>query len=517
MFLVSAKEMQEMDRLTIDSYGIPGMVLMENAGRGAIQFLLEKFPEIYKQKVGVVAGGGNNGGDGFVMARYLSEKGIKTTVYLLSSKSRIKGDAEVNLNLLRPLDVSVIEMTDVDAFSDNRSSLVHQDLFIDAILGTGLNSDVKGFFKEIIEFINNLNKPVFSVDIPSGLNSDTGQPCGISIKATATATFGFAKTGHFLFPGSDYTGDLEIIDIGIPFHIRDIVSPSHYLLTRKMIRRCLQPRSSNAHKGSTGHLLIIGGSPGKTGAAAMTAMSAMRSGAGLVTLGIPNSLNPVFEALSLESMTSVLPETKEGLVSDSAFDSVVTLFSGKKCLAVGPGMGTGNQTKNLICKLIPKSDIPIVIDADGLNNLVGNTHVLKTANAPVVLTPHPGEMARLIDSTPQLVQKNRLKVARDFAMAFNVHLVLKGAGTIIAHPDGRVFINSTGNPGMASGGMGDVLTGVIAGLIVQGYSPELAAQAGVYFHGAAADTLALRNTPLGYLASEVADAIPQEIGKVMRN
>ncbi len=515
MFLVTAKQMQDMDRLTIESFGIPGRVLMENAGRGATRMLIERFPGIFQKKVGIFAGRGNNGGDGFVIARYLQEMGIKTTVYLLARKDKVKGDALANFKLLSPINVPVVEMPDPDAFINNKTSILHQDLLVDAILGTGLKSDVKDYFKQVIEFINGLKRPVFSVDIPSGLDSDNGLPCGACVKADATATFGFAKTGHFLFPGAKYVGDLEVIDIGIPAHIRKKVNPGQYLLTEDTVENYLKPRAFDAHKGSVGHLFVIGGSPGKTGAAAMAAISAMKSGAGLVTLGVPESLHPVLETMCLEPMTYPLAETKDGLVCESSFDKIMDLLSDKKCIAIGPGLGAGTSLKKLVCRVVAESRIPVVIDADGLNNLAGNLDVLKTAKAPIILTPHPGEMARLISSTPKTVQGDRIKCAREFAIDFNVHVVLKGARTIIAHPDGNVYINTTGNPGMASGGMGDVLTGIIGALIAQGYTPESAAHTGVYLHGAAADTLAGSNRPFGFLASEVAHGVPKEIGKLL--
>lgn len=515
MYLVTAGEMRRMDQKTIESFGIPGRVLMENAGRGATQILLDKFPDITKKRVGIVAGRGNNGGDGFVIARYLAQKGINVTVYLLSESNNIKGDAAANLKLVYALGVPVIEVTDQKTFLEHRTAILHQNIWVDAILGTGLQSDVKDYFKYVIDFINSLNKPVFAVDIPSGLNSDTGQPCGTCITAHVTATFAFAKTGHFLFPGANYTGTVEIIDIGIPPHIAEEEGPLQYLLTLDNIRALFGPRLADAHKGDTGHLLVVAGSPGKTGAAAMTTMSAMRAGAGLVTLGIPKSLNPVLETQVLEAMTHPLPETIDGMLDESSFDAIMKLLNRKKCLAIGPGIGTAEETKNLVRRIICECRVPIVIDADGLNCLAGHTKILKTLKAPVILTPHPGEMARLIDKTPGHVQKDRISCARDFARNFNAHVVLKGAGTVIAHPDGKVFVNSTGNPGMASGGMGDVLTGIIAGLIVQDYSCESATHGGVYLHGAAADTLEKINGPFGFLATDVMNAIPGQIKELI--
>lgn len=511
MYLVTASEMQQMDRQTIESFGIPGRVLMENAGLGATRVLLDQFDGIINKNVGVIAGRGNNGGDGFVIARYLAQKGSDVTVYLLAESAGVKGDAAANFKLLAPLNVPVVEMPDEQSFLAHKTGILHQEIWIDALLGTGLKSDVKGYFKKIIEFINTLGKPVFSVDIPSGLNSDTGQICGACIRAQATATFAFAKTGHILFPGAEYTGYLKIIDIGIPDYIAKNIRPKQHLLTPERIRTAFRPRIHDAHKGTTGHVLVVSGSVGKTGAAAMATMSAMRAGAGLVTLAIPESLNPVLETQVLEAMTYPLPETENGIIGESSFDKIIDLLSGKKCLAIGPGLGEAAETKKLVHRIIKESPVTIVLDADGLNNIAGSTEILKKAKAPLILTPHPGEMARLMDSTAGSILKNRINCAREFAQEFNVHLVLKGARTIVAHPDGNIFINPTGNPGMASGGMGDVLTGIIAGLAAQDLSPESATHAGVYLHGAAADTLAKKIGPFGYLATEVMNAIPSQI------
>ena len=514
MYIVTAGQMQEMDRQTIEQFGIPGRVLMESAGRGATEFLLDTFGDLKNRKVGVIAGRGNNGGDGFVIARYLAQKGIKVIVYLLSVKEKALGDAGANLSLLDKVGVMVVEMPDMETFRANKTSMIHQDIWIDAILGTGLNSDVKGYFREIIEFINQLQKPVFSVDIPSGLNSDTGQPCGVCIRAHATATFAFPKTGHFVFPGAEFTGNLKVIDIGIPPHIAKNADPFQNLLTPDAARSGLRPRQPDDHKGKTGHLLILAGSPGKTGAAAMTAMSALRAGAGLVTLGLPKQINNVLETMVTEPMTFPLPDTKSGMLDESAFDLIMEQLAGKTCLALGPGIGTAPETRNLILRIIRECTLPLVIDADGLNNIADNPDVLKKSKARLVLTPHPGEMARLSDTSVKTIQKDRIRTARNFAREFQVNLALKGAGTVIAHDDGSVFINTTGNSGMASGGMGDVLTGVIAGLITQGVQPESAARTGVYLHGAAADTLAKNMSSAGYLASEVMNLIPREIQKL---
>lgn len=511
MYIVTAGEMQTIDRQTIESFGIPGRVLMENAGLGATRVLFDTFPGVTEKRVGIIAGRGNNGGDGFVIARYLSHKGVDVTVYLLSTKDKVKGDAASNLVLLEPLGIPVCEIPDRAAFNKHKSSLLHQNIWVDAIFGTGLNSEVKGFFREIIEFVNSTGKPVFAVDIPSGLDADTGRPCGVCIQARATATFAYAKTGHHLFPGADYTGTLSVIEIGIPPLMAEKVNPRQYLLTKKYIRSCLKPRPADTHKGSAGHVLVVAGSIGKTGAAAMTAISAMRAGAGLVTLGIPESLNAAIEPMVLETMTCPLPEKGDGMLDASSFNMIMDLLSDKKCLAIGPGIGTTDSVKELVRQILQACRVPVVIDADGLNCLVGNVDILNKMQAPVIVTPHPGEMARLAETTTTAVQSDRVTCARKFAESYNAHVVLKGAGTVIAHPDGRVFINRTGNSGMASGGMGDVLTGIIAGFVAQGYPPESAAHTGVYLHGAAADALAKTAGPIGFLASDIMACIPEQI------
>lgn len=517
MYLLTAAEMREMDRRTIEEFGLPGRILMENAGRGAFKVLMDSFPEICNQKVAVLAGRGNNGGDGFVVARYLAQHGIPVTVYLLSENKQLLGDAAANFKLLAPLNIPVRQCPDLKTFNRFKKEVAHHHVIVDAILGTGLNSDVKGYFKTVIEFINLLNKNILAVDIPSGLHTDTGQPCGTCIQAAVTATFAFPKIGHIVLPGAEYTGNLHIIDIGIPPHIADGVSPRQHLLTHESIQNMIKPRPQDMHKGGAGHVLVVAGSTGKTGASAMCALSALRAGAGLVTLGVPESLNPVVEPQALEVMTHPLPEITTGILSDESFDAIMELISDKRCLAIGPGMGTAPETRRLVARLVKSCSIPLVIDADGLNNLAVNTDILKSKKTEIILTPHPGEMARLIGASVKDVQVDRINCAREFALKYKVHLVLKGAKTVIAHPDGHIYINPTGNPGMASAGMGDVLTGMIAGFVSQGYTPATAAHIAVYLHGAAADHIAETRGPFGYIASDVMAELPGAIKRNLRS
>ncbi len=511
MYLVTTREMQAMDRRTIESFGLPGRILMENAGRGATAAIFDTFPDLAARRVAVIAGPGNNGGDGYVIARCLSQRNVAVTVFLLADRARIAGDAAANLDLLAPLGVPVVEVPTASAFDEVRAAMRAPDIWIDALLGTGLRSEVRSYYREAIDFINSLERPVFAVDVPSGLNADTGHPCGTCIRATATATFGFAKTGHYQFPGADLSGRLHVVDIGIPPHVVADVAPRQFLLTEGDVKNSLAPRAPDSHKGRSGHLLVVAGAPGKSGAAAMTARAALRAGAGLVTLAAPAGINPILAAGAPEAMTALLPEIDGGRLGLSAFEPICGLLDGKRCLAIGPGLGQAPETAELVQRLVAESRLPLVIDADGLNNLAGAADMLARQTAPIVLTPHPGEMARLAQTSVAAVQSDRITCAREFAQALKVHLVLKGARTVIAHPDGFVFVNATGNPGMASGGMGDALTGLIAGFIAQGFTVAAACHLGVYLHGAAADRLAAGKGPWGYLASDVIEAIPFEI------
>jgi len=515
MYLVTAKEMQQMDQATIQQIGIPGQILMENAGSGAFRFMTRVFTELVTSKVAVIAGRGNNGGDGFVMARHLFQKDVSVKVFLLSAIDRVQGDARANLDLLYSLGIPVVEIPDADTFRKQRAALRRYDIFVDAIFGTGLNSDVRGHYRDVISFLNSLQQPVFSVDIPSGLNADNGQICGTCIQATATATFALPKIGHAVYPGAALTGALEIIEIGVPKQVIRQIQPLQFLLQKDMLTNVLQKRDPNTHKGKTGHLLVVAGSPGKSGAAAMTATAAMRVGAGLVTLGVPEGLHAVIEPQVTEVMTYALPQTTDGLLDERGLDALLGLAVDKRCLVVGPGIGMAEETKALLWGLLTTIKQPMVVDADGLNILAQHIEKLKLCRYPLILTPHPGEMGRLCDLSAAAIQMDRIKHARNLATQLGVHVVLKGAHTVMAHPDGSVFVNPSGNSGMASGGMGDVLTGAIAGFITQGYAPKEAIHLGVYLHGAAADYLRQHKGPFGYLATEVMNQLPDQIRNLL--
>ena len=518
MFLVTAKQMQDMDSQTINEFGIPGLVLMENAGRGAVRFLFDHFGNLDGKKIAVLAGRGNNGGDGFVMARYLVNKGFHVNCFLLSNQSKVTGDAKVNLQLAQTLygqvqNGRIIEIENEKAFEAHRAAMRHHDLFIDAILGTGLNSDVRGFYKHAIEMINHSKRPVFAVDIPSGLHADTGKPLGVAVKAQATATFAFSKIGQVLYPGNQYTGQLKVIDIGIPGFISQKKNLSVCLIDKRQISSLFPKRLFDSHKGTYGHLAVLAGSPGKTGAAALCANAAARSGTGLITLGVAKGINTQVETQVTEAMTQPLEDNGNAFLTETSMNDILAMISGKQALAVGPGIGTHDNTKKLIRTLVQTIDIPMVLDADALNCVADTPDILKKKKAPAILTPHPGEMARLCGQSTAQVQENRLKAACEFAQNFDVTLVLKGAQTIIASPDGQCAINPTGNPGMASGGMGDVLTGMTAGFLAQKLNPYDSAIAAVFLHGLCGDRLAGQMGSLGYLASDMIREIPAAISQ----
>jgi len=461
------------------------------------------------RRIGVAAGRGNNGGDGFVMARYLAQRRLDVTVFLLADRKLVSGDAAANLALLEPLGVPVVEVPDAEAFEARQGLFQQQHVWIDAIFGTGLNAEVRGFYGQVIDFINASGRPVFAVDIPSGLSADTGQVLGRAVRAEATATFAFAKVGHLLYPGAVLTGRLFVVDIGIPPRIARRVGPAQHLLTAADVRGSLAPRPADAHKGTCGHLLVIAGGTGKTGAAVMSATAAMRAGAGLVTLGVPASLAPAVESRLLEVMTAPLAESQPGTLGAAALTAVEHLYPGKDCLAIGPGIGTAEATARLVRAVVRGCPAPVVIDADALNVLAETPQVFDEVRSPLILTPHPGEMARLLGSTTAAVQADRPAAARTLAVRYGLCVVLKGARTVVAAPEGTVWINPGGNPGMASGGMGDVLTGIIAGLAAQGYKPETAARLGVFLHAEAADRLARQRGPRGFLAGDVMDGLPE--------
>uniref|UniRef100_A0A7V4G7E4 Bifunctional NAD(P)H-hydrate repair enzyme n=1 Tax=Desulfobacca acetoxidans TaxID=60893 RepID=A0A7V4G7E4_9BACT len=507
MKLVTASEMRELDRRTIQDLGVPSLVLMENAGRGTYQVIRREFPHL-AGPVAVLAGRGNNGGDGFVVARYLANAGIPVMVFLLAARDQVQGDARVNFQILQGMGVEVAEVITEAHLNHLCQHLTQARLVVDALLGTGLNSPVRGLMAQTINRLNQLAVPRVSVDIPSGLSADTGKPLGVCVEAQVTVTYGFPKLGQILPPGRDLVGRLWLVDISIPPALAQALKTE--LAEVGEMRGLLPHRPRESHKGTYGHLVVVAGSEGKTGAAVLAAEGGLRTGAGLVTAAVPAGLNDILEVKLTEAMTLPLPEAQGVRALGAAASGPLKEFlAGKTAVALGPGLGTHPETQELVRALVRECPLPLVIDADGVNALAGHLEVLHHAPGPRILTPHPGEMARLLGVSPRDIQDRRLEVARETALAHGIYLILKGAQTVVAGPQGHVSVNPSGNPALASGGTGDVLTGLVGGYLAQRLSPWDAARLGVYLHGLAADYLVANFGPHGHAAGDLLQIFPE--------
>ncbi len=501
--------MRTLDQKTIEELGIPGLILMENAGRGVANAILKQMAADASKGVIVLAGPGNNGGDGFVVARHLFQDGINVRLLLLSPGNRFRGDALINYNIVKSLGIPMEEILNEEQARPATDAMRKSGLIVDALFGTGLKREVAGRFAVIIEGANNSGRPIVAVDIPSGLCADTGKPLGACIKAKLTVTMALPKIGHATMPGAQYTGCLEVTDIGIPKSLVEQAGIQTELLDDDTPRAFLKPRPAQGHKGTFGHLLVLSGSKGKTGAGTLVVHGALRAGAGLVTAGCPKGCQGTMAAKLTEAMTQGLDETGAGTLSIEALTQIETLISGKKAVALGPGTGLEPETVELMRHLIKTTPLPMVVDADGLTAIGTDHHLIKFSGHPRILTPHPGEMSRLLGLSTQDIQADRVGAASALAEKGLAWVVLKGARTVIAAPDGRIAICPAGNPGMGAGGMGDVLTGILGGLLAQGYGPWNAARAAVYAHALAADQLAKIKGPWGFTATEVADWLPR--------
>ncbi|MBI4531573.1 MAG: NAD(P)H-hydrate dehydratase [Candidatus Latescibacteria bacterium] len=513
--VVTGTQMAAIDRETIEG-GILGEVLMERAGKGVAEAVLNDVLKGRKDvRVVVLCGKGNNGGDGFVVARILSQKGVDVRVFLLGARSTIRGDAALNLRKAEEVGLSIIEVEDDAGIDVIRQEVSGTGCLVDALFGTGIKGGLTGLPAEIIEVVNAAEKPIVAVDLPSGIDADTGRADGAAIRANLTVTFGLTKVGHWFYPGRAKRGELRVIDTGFPPEVVEKHLSEMFVTTGEAVREWLPVRPPDTHKGECGRVVVIAGSIGLTGAATLTAGAAARIGAGLVTLGTPESLNDILEVKLTEVMTRPLPEVrKRRCLSLRAVGEIRRLLQKTDCLAVGPGLATYRETTELVRRIVGEVTVPTVIDADGLNALGEQPELLKHVDVPVVLTPHAGEFSRLTGLSVETILSDPIDTAGDFAKEFGVSVVLKGAPTVIADPSGKRFINPTGNAGMATGGMGDVLTGVIAGLIGQGMAPLEASVAGVYLHGLAGDLAINRIGGLGLLAGELIGELPGAIREI---
>lgn len=515
MILFDSAHSRELDRLSQTKYGIASYALMTRAGEEVALALARRWPDALGAGVLVVAGKGNNGGDGFVAARRLFRSGATVRVVLLAAVADLRGDAARACSdfLADGGEVRQVagERELADAFKPPPASIV------DAIFGTGLNAPVSGLPLAAIERINAMQASVLSVDIASGVDADTGAIMGAAVNATLTVTFGYAKYGHVSYPGAARCGELELVDIGFAAEAIDEIKPAGRYVESTEVQQLVRPRANDSHKGNYGHALIVAASRGKAGAAVLAARAALRTGAGLVTAAIPQCVGKVVAAGQAELMTEPLPD-RDGHFDSAAIDPIRTLADGKDALCFGPGVGVSDGSKailDLLLREIAAPHRPLVVDADGLNLLASaGCERAREARGPILLTPHPGEMARLLGSTTTQVNANRIASARRLVDRAGAFVLLKGARSVLAAPDGRVFVNSTGNPGMGTPGMGDVLSGMLVALLGQGMEPFDALTLGVFIHGAAADRLADRIAPVGFLAGDLIDEIPVTIAQL---
>jgi NAD(P)H-hydrate epimerase len=506
MRILNAAQMREADRYTIEEIGIPSLVLMENAGRQVVAAMEAAYEARLEGRVGVLCGRGNNGGDGFVVARTLIQRGVDAAVFIIGSLSDVRGDARTNLDILGRLGVTVVEIGDEQTWELHFSEISQCTLIVDAIFGTGLKSPLGGMMETVVADINAAGIPIVAIDLPSGLSADTPHLIGDCIDASMTVTLAAPKLPLVLPPGEAHAGDVVIADIGIPSDVLDGLEGPHIeLLTPEQVRTLVEPRAPEAHKGDFGRLTIVAGSIGKTGAAHLAATGALRSGAGLVTVATPASCLPILASMGPEFMTEPLAEARNGTLLPSAVDYVLELQ--QDVIACGPGLGRDPAVAEFVRALVDRATVPLVLDADALTVLAEDpSGLVGREERAIIITPHPGEMARLTGASVDEVQANRIQMAADFAATHRLYVVLKGHRTIIATPEGHIFINPTGNAGMATGGTGDVLTGMIAAWLAQLLDAEAACRLAVFLHGAAGD---LAEGAEGQVAMTATDLIAQ--------
>jgi hydroxyethylthiazole kinase-like uncharacterized protein yjeF len=527
MKVLTADQMRDVDRLTTERYGVPSLQLMENAGTRVVEFLEAEFGNLAGRSVAILCGKGNNGGDGLVVARLLRERGCHPRVYLFAAPESVRGDAAVNLKKWSGErgegrgEIKIVALAaDWDAV---KGEVASAEIIVDALLGTGLTGPVEGFLRGVISDLNEVGSrqrlvascpKIVAVDIPSGVASDSGALAGPAIRAQATVTFTAPKLGLVLPPACEHAGKLVVRGIGSPVALLDEAESKTYLLGPEEFRTLPLARPPGGHKGDYGHAFIVAGSRGKSGAAVLAAWGALRAGAGLVTVATPEKVQPVVAAGLPEMMTEALAGTDADTIAVRSLDfgRFFEILRGKSVLALGPGLSTHPETQQFVHRVVAECALPVILDADGLNAFAGRAAELSQRHsAALAVTPHPGEMARLLGCTTAEVQAQRLEVAQRAAREWNAHVVLKGYRTVVTAPDGRAFINPTGNPGMASGGTGDVLTGILAGLTAQFGVADWARvlSLGVYLHGLAGDFAAAEVGEHSLVASDLVRMLPR--------
>jgi len=506
--VVSVQRMREIDELATRRYAIPSLLLMEQAGRSVVDEIELRYGSIAGLSMLIAAGKGNNGGDGFVTARHAAHRGAKVTVLIAGGKGEFRGDAKVNFEILQSIGDK--RLTIVPSFEAGERSMQRYDFIVDAIFGTSFHGEAGGEQKKIIEWINaQVKSTIVAIDVPSGLEADSGRSGAAAVKADLTVTMAFPKPGLYLHQGPELAGAVSVADIHIPRELADEESSKIFLIEESDISRGLPKRPRNAHKHSVGKILVLAGSKGLTGAALLSSMSALKSGAGVVVLGIPSSVFAAVSRRTLEVMPFELPSTDEGTLASAASKAIDQKIRWADVVLAGPGLSRNPETMELVVRIVATMTKTLVLDADGLTAISADPHILRKRKCrDVILTPHLGEFSRLISLSVAEIEKDKINIARSFAQDHRVVLVLKGAPTIVAGPLGEIYINSTGNPGMATAGSGDVLGGIIAALAGQGNSPLDAAINGVYVHGRAGDIAREQIGEMGMIAGDLLQRVP---------
>jgi NAD(P)H-hydrate epimerase len=512
MEILTGAGMRRVDARATAEYGIPSLTLMEAAGGAVADALVEEIPGLAGRQVVVFCGKGNNGGDGLVAARRLRERGVPSRVVLLAKPQALKGDAAVNLERARGVGIAIEVCENPEALARIASGLDRDAIVVDALLGTGVTGGARGIIAEAIDAINLSPATIVAVDLPSGADADSGALPGVTVRAHRTLTLCRPKACLILEPAASHAGSFRVLPIGIPDEA--VLSEPHALewFDRQAAALLMPPRPADAHKGTMGHLLVVAGSRGKSGAAILTARAALRSGVGLVTVAVPASIQPIVAAAQAELMTEAMAESRRGAMTRSGAPAVAKLLASRDALALGPGMGTEPGTRSAILVILARREVPAVLDADGLNVFATDRRPKKALRAgrhPLIVTPHPGEAARLLGTTAASIQEDRLGSAKRLAAETGAVVVLKGRRSVVASPDGNTSFNATGNPGMATGGTGDALTGILGALLARGLSAFDAARLGTYVHGAAGDCAAAVAGEDGLIAGDLIDALPR--------
>jgi ADP-dependent NAD(P)H-hydrate dehydratase / NAD(P)H-hydrate epimerase len=511
MKVVTPAQMNEIDSKAINEYGIPGIVLMENAAIKVVEEIKKHLKTLQGKEIFVFAGKGNNGGDAFTVARHVFNNGARVRVYIAADIRGITGDAGINLNIIKKMGVEILQLAEKEQLAALRDSLKTSDIIVDGILGTGFKGSLTGIVKDLVEVLNISPAPIISIDIPTGVNGETGSVQGSCIKAERTVTFGLPKLGLIIHPGCEYTGEVIVADIGIPSEVFNSMDININLISGSLVSKLIPDRYSNSNKGDYGRVFIVTGSVGMTGAGILAASSALRSGAGLVYTGVPAMLTSIYDTALIETVTIPLKDNGTGILARAGIADILDRIDKSTAAAIGPGLSVNDDVTDIIYDIIENASKPLILDADALNVLSRDVSILKKLKVKAVITPHPGEMARLSGISIDQVQNNRIKVAAEFAQKWNVTTVLKGSRTIVALPDGTVYINTNGNSGLSTAGTGDVLTGLITGLVGQGAELSGAAIAGVYLHGLAGDNAAKIKGEHGMIAGDLLEELPKVI------